>query len=311
MAFPLVGPKSQGFRTFFGTWVAPGARVTFLGPAGVFEDTFTENNRVATLNAALARCRSGKGDTVFGLPGYSETIDIADFTSSLVAGVQLVGLAPFNSSLMPQLNFSTTVSTVVLDLPNVSVRGFRFVPLIDAVANFIAVTAAGCKVTDCVFECGTSSALDVTQPVIIAAGADSFEFANNRMFSLSTATHTAGIIFTGASTGVDIHDNDIELSANGVITVGAFAVAQARIRNNIIKNRRAAGGPLVFITDTAGSDGVISNNYFGSVADITVVGGTIAASGSSNHGWRAFQNFGHDENVGTALVGGIGTGTIE
>lgn len=315
MGLPLVGQKAIGFRTFFGTWVSPGARVTFLGPAGVFEDTFTENNRVATLNAALARCRANKGDVIFALPGYSEDINAADFATSLVAGTNIVGVAPFNSSIMPTLSFSATTATFLLDVANVTLSGLRFVSTIDAVANYLTVSAANCKVSECVFDCGTSSALDVTAPVLVSAGADNFEFNGNRMFSLSTAVTTNGVLVNGACQGVNIHDNDFDLSISGatagVIEVGAFAVGQGRIARNYIKNRRAAAAVSIRLADTTGSEGVIYDNYMSVVPDITVIGGLISAAGSTNHQWRAFQNFGHDENIGTGVATGIGTGTIE
>jgi hypothetical protein len=315
MGLPLVGQKAIGFRTFFGTWVAPGSNVTFLGPAGVFESTFTENNRVSTLNAALARCRSGKNDVIIALPGYAETVSSADYATSLVAGTQLVAVPGLNSTQMPTLTFSATTSTFLLDVADVLISGFKFVPSIDAVANYLTVSAAGCKVMDCVFNCGTSSALDVTNPILVNAGSDDFEFGNNRLFSLSTAVNTNGLLVQGAIQGLSIHDNDFDLSisgaTSGVIEIGAFAVGQGRIMRNIIRNRRAAAAVGIRLADTAGSEGSIYDNYFNLAADVTVVGGTISAAGSSNHAWRAFQNFGHDENIGTALVGGIGTGTIE
>jgi hypothetical protein len=316
MGFPLVGQKAIGFRTMFGSWVSPGARVTFLGPAGIFEDTYTENNRVATLNAACARLRSGKNDVIIALPGYAETVDIADFATSLVTGSQLIGIAPFNSSLMPTLTFSATTSTILLDVANVQLSGFKFVSSVDAVANFLTVSGAGCKVSECVFDCGTSSALDVTTPVIVAAGADNFEFANNRMFSISTAVSTNGLSVTGAVAGLKVHDNDIDLTAggatNGIIDIGAFAVSQGRIYSNLIRNRRAAAAVAIRIADTAGSEGAIYDNYFSFAADVTALSAAISAATSVNHGWRAFQNFAHDENIMTGIVTQIGTGgTIE
>lgn len=315
MGLPLIGNKGSGFRSFLGTWLSPGAQVTFLGPAGVLSDSFTEPNRVPTLNAALSRIRPNKGDVILALPGYSETVSAADYASSLVAGTTLIGLPAVNNSQMPTLTFSATTSTILLDVADTVIQGFKFVPSVDAVANYLTVSAAGCKVLDCVFNCGTSSSLDVTSPILVSAGSDDFEFAGNRLFSLSTAVSTNGLLVQGALQGITIRDNDFDLTAggatNGVIEFGAFAIGQGRVMRNHIRNRRAAAAVAIRIADTAGSEGSIYDNYFNFAADITVVGGAISAAGSSNHAWRAFQNFGHDENAGTALVGGIGTATIE
>jgi hypothetical protein len=314
MGLPIVGQKALGFRTFFGTWVAPGARVTFLGPAGVFEDTFTENNRVATLNAALARCRSGKGDVIFVLPGYTEAINAADFATSLVAGTQIIGVAPFMSSIMPTWHFTATTATILLDVADVLVRGMKFTCGIDAVANYLTVSAAGCAVEDCYLQTGTSSSLDVTIPVIVAAGGNDFRFENNRVAGTSTAVNTNAISVTGAVDGLRIQYNDFDIQAagatNGVIEFSA-AATQFRIHKNNIVNRRATAAVSVRWTDVALS-GIISENNLAFAADITVASAALSAAGSTTHLVRAFDNLGHDENIGSAIASTIGAGaTIE
>lgn len=315
MGLPIVGQKALGFRTFFGTWVAPGARVTFLGPAGVFEDTFTENNRVSTLNAALARCRSGKGDVIFALPGYSESVSTADYASSLVAGTQLIGVAPSGSSLMPTLNFTATTATFLLDVADVLIKGFKFTCGIDAVANYLTVSAAGCAVEDCYLQTGTSSSLDVTIPVIVAAGGNDFRFENNRVAGTSTAVNTNAISVTGAVDGLRIQHNDFDIQAlgatNGVIEFSA-AATQFRIHKNNIVNRRGTAAVSIRWTDTAGLAGIISENNLAFTADVTVASAALSAAGSTNHAVRAFDNLGHDENIGSAIATTIGAGaTIE
>lgn len=305
MALPIVGQKALGFRTFFGTWVAPGARVTFLGPAGVFEDTFTENNRVGTLNAALARCRSNKGDVIFALPGYTEDVSSADYATSLVAGTNLVGVAAPNSGLMPTLNFTATTSTFLLDVANCAISGIKFTCGIDAVANYITASAAGCSILDCYFQTGTSSALDVTIPLIVAAGANDLRIQGNRFAGTSTAVNTNAISVTGAVDGLVITLNDFDIQAagatNGVIEFSA-AATQFRINNNTIVNRRAAAAVAIRWADLANLAGVIGENNLAFTADITVATAALSAAGTTNHAVRAFDNLGHDVNQGTAIA---------
>lgn len=313
MGLPLAGNKSVGFRTFFGSWIAPGGRVTFLGPAGVFEDTFTENNRVATIGAAAARCRSGKNDVIFVLPGYTESVTSANFVS-IVAGTQIIGVPPLNSGLMPTLTFTATTSTILLNTANVVLSGLKFACGIDAVANYVTVSAAGCVISDCYFQTGTSAALDVTIPLIVAAGADDLQVKNNRFAGTSTAVNTNAISVTGAVDGLRIEGNDFDIQAagatNGVIEFSA-AATQFRISKNNIVNRRAAAAVSIRWTDTAGLAGIISENNLAFTADVTVATAALSAAGSSNHAVRAFDNLGHDENIGTAITSSIGAGTIE
>jgi len=314
MSLPLIGQKTFGIRSLFGTWIMPGAQVTFLGPAGQFDSSFLENNRVTTLNAALARCRSGKGDIVFVLPGYSESVSAADYATSLVAGTQIVGLGPYMSSVMPTLNFTATTSTFLLDVNDVLIKGIKFTCGIDAVANYVTVSAQGCAMEDCYIQTGTSSALDVTTPIIVAAGGNDFRFERNRVAGTSTAVNTNAISVTGAVDGLVINNNDFDIQAagatNGVIEFSA-AATQFRISKNNIVNRRAAAAVAIRWTDTAGLAGIISENNLAFLADVTVASAALSAAGSSNHAVRAFDNLGHDENAGTAISSTIGTATIE
>lgn len=317
-ALPRVGNASVGLRTNYATLLPPGSKVAaYVG--AIQDDSLDAYSAstllVPTLQAGLGRCRSGKGDVVIVLPGHTETVSTADFFTNLVAGTQIIGAAAKNSSLMPTFTFSAIASTFLLDVADVGVTGLKFNSNIDAVANFITTSAAGCKILDCVFDAGTSSALDVANPIIVNAGSDNLEVAGNRIFSVSTAVATNGVLVSGACTGVSIHDNDFDLSISGatagLIEIGAFAVAEGRIANNYLKNRRAAAAVCIRLADTAGSEGAIFDNYMSVVPDITVIGGVISAAGSTNHAWRAFQNFGHDENIGTGVATGILTGTIE
>jgi hypothetical protein len=317
-ALPRVAASGVGIRTNYATLLPPGSKVAAY--VGAIQDDSLDAYAastllVPTLQAGLARCRSGKGDVVVVLPGHTETVSTADFFTNLVAGTQIIGVAQKNSSLMPTFTFSATAATFLLDVADVTVSGLKFVSSIDAVVNYLTTSAAGCKILDCVFDCGTSSALDVASPVLVNAGSDNLEIAFNRFTSLSTAVATNGVLVQGACQGVSIHDNDFDLSisgaTSGLIEFGAFAIGQGRVFNNSLKNRRAAAAVCMRIADTAGREGLIFDNYMAVVPDITVIGGLISAAGSTNHTWRAFQNYGHDENIGTAVVTGIGTGTIE
>lgn len=303
MTFPLVGQKTQGVRTLFGTWVAPGANVTFLGPAGVFADTYTENNRVATLQAALARCRSGKGDTIFVLPTYTESINAADFATNLVAGTNIVGLASFGNSNMPTLNFTATTATILLDVADVTLSGLKFTTGIDGLAGMLSVSAAGCSILDCYFQLGTSSAQDMVGAAVTVLNGNDCRIAGCRFASQTTAVCTNAIA-AGACDGLVIEDCDFDVQTSaatgGVIDISG-AVTQFRIRKNTIVNRRATAAVAIRWSDTANTAGTISQNDLAFTADITAATAALSAAGSANHQVRAFDNLVHDENQGTAI----------
>ncbi len=301
----------------WGTLVKPGGRVVaYVRSTGAQdgEDHFAASGLlVQTLQQGLARCRSGQNDVVIVLPGHAENVSTADFFTNLVAGTQIVGVAPFRSTVMPTLTFTATTATFLLDVANVSVYGIKFAVGIDAVANFMTVSAAGCRVEGCYVQTGTSSALDATIPLIVAAGADDFTVANCLFSGTSTAVNTNAISVTGAVNGFTCIQNDFDIQAlgatNGVIEFSA-AATQFRIARNNIVNRRATAAVAIRWTDVAAS-GIISENNLAFAADVTVASAALSAAGSTTHLVRAFDNLGHDENIGTAISSTIGAATIE
>lgn len=267
MGFPLVGLKTLGFRTFFGTWVAPGARVTFLGPAGVFEDTFTENNRVATLNAALARCRSGKGDVIFALPGYLENISTADYASSLVAGTKLVGLGVPGEASAPKLTWTAAAATFLLDVADVTIQNVTLDwSGINDVAAPMTVSAAGCQLlNNLIIVQNAAGSAGADQGVEVGVAGNGFRFNNNTALSSDEDEPLTGggiVEISGAANDIEITDN--YLCGAAAATVGLIRVSAAatnlRIKRNQCLNLETTSGAVAILVSSATAQGAITDN---------------------------------------------------
>lgn len=292
------------------TLIKPGGRVAaFVRSTGLQdgEDHFAQTGMlVTTLNAGLARCRSGQGDIVYVLPGHTENIATADAMSSLVAGTQIVGTGRPGASINPTLTWSAAAGTFLLDVADVSIQGLNLVfGGADNVTAPITVTGAGCSMVGNHINYGTTSALECAIGVTVHTGANDFLFAHNRCFSVGGAVSTNAVAITAAVSRCTIIGNDFDIEAagatNGVIDISAAAV-QVRIVGNLIVNRRATAAVAVRWTDTAALTGVIGKNYLGFTADVTVATAALSAAGTSNHAMRAFENLGHDENQGNAIA---------
>ena len=311
MAFPLVGQKNLGFRTFFGQWIAPGSRVTFLGPAGVFEDTFTENNRVSTLNAALARCRSGKNDVIIALPGYAENISTADYASSLVAGTRIVSAGRPGASNNPTLTWTATASTFLFDVADVHLIGFNLnFAGIDAVVAPITISAAGCVLADNLITLASGSA-GATTPITVAAGANNCSILDNKMLHTGTETEVNVISITGAVNNLEIAGNKISClltsATGGIIQIGE-AATNLDIHDNLFYNS-VEDGIAIRVADTFAATGWIYNN-FGKTID---AGGTVANTlkmvsfeGTTESLIGCFQNFSTDEATASGVISPAG-----
>lgn len=292
------------------TLIKPGGRVAaYVRSTGAQdgEDHFASSGMlVSTLNAGLARCRSGQGDIVYVLPGHTENIATADAMSNLVAGTQIIGTGRPGASNNATLTWSAVAGTFLLDVADVSIQGMNLVfGGADNVTAPITVTGAGCSMIGNFINYGTTSALECAIGVTVHTGAHDFVFAHNRCHSAGGAVSTNAVAITAAVNRCLILGNDFDIEAagatNGVVDISAAAV-QVRIVGNLIVNRRASAAVAVRWTDTAALTGVIAKNYLGFTADVTVATAALSAAGTSNHAMRAFENLGHDENQGAAIA---------
>jgi hypothetical protein len=241
-------PQGRGIKTDFGMLNPPGGRVVAYvhssGAAGV-RDSRLAKMVYTTLNAALALCESGKGDTVFVLPGHAENISSADQMSNLVAGTKIIGLG--EGSQMPTFTWTAATATFLLDVANVVLEGLRLNVSPDSgtttVAAPITVSAAGCAIRNCVWRTSVDANSLSTIPLTTTAAADDFEFSGNYMLGAVAGVQTTGIQFVGADR-LRFFNNFISLATSGVaVGVVRFlttASLDILMLKNVLKNSLAA-----------------------------------------------------------------------
>src|SRR4051812_44805907 len=62
---------------------------------------------VATIDYAIGLCAAGKGDTIYVLPGHTETIIAAAGVAADVASINIIGLGTGRNR--PRVNYTTAV----------------------------------------------------------------------------------------------------------------------------------------------------------------------------------------------------------
>lgn len=266
---PGVGNESIGQRTLYGTWLPPGARVAaYVGPQSDSTDAYVSSGLlVQTLNAGLARCRSGKGDVVVLLPGFTENISTADYASSLVAGTRIIGIGNPGETIHPTLTWTATASTFLLDVADVHIDNVTMnFAGIDNVVAPITVSAAGCTISNCkiVLQSAAASA-GCTAGVTVAAGATGFQFCGNTCLSDDEDEPlTAGgvVEISGAASNVTVFNNYMSFAA--AATIGGIRVSAAalnvKIQNNQLVNLETTSGDVNILISSATAMGVVSDN---------------------------------------------------
>lgn len=296
---PEVGNDSIGQRTLYGTWLPPGSRVAaYVGPQSDSTDAYVSSSLlVSTLAAGLARCRSGKGDTVVVLPGHTETVSTTTMMDNLVAGTNIVGAAAQGSSLMPTFTFAGTTNTSIWNITKNDVTManlfFKFNGA-DSIDSPLIVTGSGFNFLNNRVLMGSDTALDCDVGLTVHTGADNCRILNNYFYTTGTAVNTNSILVDAAVDSLHIGNNRFvcpATSTNGIVQIGSSTVVLTNLRvdNNVLYNK-STGTCTIGFTDAAHT-GMCFDNYSGSGGTTAFASFGIILAGTTNILVSFFQNF--------------------
>jgi len=252
-----------------------------------------------TVNAAFNACEANRGDKIFLLEGYTETISAADQWSNVKAGVRVIGLG--RATNRPKLTWSAAAATLLLDVANVTIENCQLELAGDpasvtalTVAAAITITGAGCGLYGNHFQVGVDVDQIITLGILVnaakveiigntfigdatakitAAGtvvrltaADQCKIQNN-WFSAALATVTDGVLetLTTASLELDISDNYFR--ANGASDTCAVDFGQALActgnlsRNQMVVDVDATATTVIFTVSATCNLDLGPNNY--------------------------------------------------
>ncbi len=276
-----------GVQTPFGIQLPPSGRVIYVRSTGVQTGDTPEiaKRLLPTLAAALARCRSGLGDTVVCLPGHSESVTDATMLTNLVAGTRVVGVG--TGSMTPTFRWTATASQWAINKADCSFRGLRLRLEGAAVVKAINITGANCALIDNDIEIGSTVTTNVAAIAVeVGTGADGCAIAKNRFRSTATSASTDCVLIVGTAVDrVSVIDNVMMAStttANGLIRCTA-AATNLYIARNAIYNSIAASVAGINFSNVAAT-GVCADNYITVLSTGAVSAGVtgITVGGTNN-----------------------------
>lgn len=285
----------------WGTFVKPGGRVAaYVRSTGAQdgEDHFAASGLlVTTIDAGLKRCRSGQNDIVFVLPGHAENVATANSWPSLVAGTQIIGVGGTGTTNAPTLTWTTTASTLTLNVANVTITGLTLAwNGIDALVTPMPVTAAGVAIVGNTIRAESASA-GALKGVEVSSAGSGFRFIGNSVLSadLTKLMTSSPVLISGAADDVIISDNYISSGNPGTSVLGLIAVTAAATNVRIVRNTliqlNTAGTALFTVTVGAvAATGVIAYNNSLIATDVTSTtsGVTVNAAAAATMG--VFEN---------------------
>lgn len=225
---------------------------------------------LATLDYAIGLCTASKGDTIYVMPGHTETIAAADGFDADVAGVRIIGLGW--GDLRPTFNFTATASDVAIGANNVWLENLRFVAGVSAVVRGVNIEGkVGVTFKNCEWYWGGTTGWDFVDSVILAAASSRATFDNCRFLAEpATAGAATAIKLSGASHNVVIKNNEFMGDYSTACVNNITTLSQGLMFiDNLVHNTDASEPYLEVITGTtgiiAGTRGLAS-------------GGTVAAN---------------------------------
>ena len=111
-----------------------------------------------TIDFAINQCVASRGDIIFVMPGYTETIPLATTLVPDVAGVAIIGLG--SGTLRPTLSLSAVASSIILSGENTIFKNFLLLAEQD---NTIMVEVTGSDIQVVDVECRSRIAATARQ----------------------------------------------------------------------------------------------------------------------------------------------------
>ena len=244
----------------------------------------------ATVDAAIGLCTANGGDTIYVLPGHTETVTATSIALD-VAGVNIVGLG--NGLNRPTFTFGAAVATITVSGANCSWKGCHFVANFDNVAAAFTLGAA----KDFVLEGNTfvdnSAALHFLSIVVTGTtdnACDGLTIVGNSWHGLAVAPAAAFSIL-GDLNFLKVTDNFVNMASTddegSFITLTADTVLSAQILRNthIVVGSTGATVGIFLTASSTDNTGIVAYNL---VSSLDTTGELIATAGT---GLKFFENY--------------------
>lgn len=311
---PTIGNQvtQPAIQEFGNLWQSiSGGNAFYVGTTAQIASISSNNGSIAgrsytDMNSALGQCVSGRGDTIYVLPGYTENVTATSWSNATANDVTVVGMG--RGSNRPSFTWTVAGSTIAPTGANFRITncilGLEPTTGTVTVTAPLVFTTAGCSITNCKIATGTDSSNKVTIGITCTAATD-FEFGNNVVRGAAAATMTTFLRLVNCANPY-VHDNDIicgtTSAAVGPIQELTTACTGINISNNTVQNNATSSTACITMA-LASTTGWIASNFCrnmtdGSNAQIVVTSGDV----------QLFQNYGVNNSNETGIL--LGTPSV-
>jgi len=257
----------QGQSTGARFWVHSGSGVDSAGYGS------SPDKPLATLDYAIGLCTANKGDTIYVLPGHTETFVATDGFDADVACIRIVGLGWGASR--PTFVFDHANAQANVGANSIWIENLRFVADVTAVTAAVQVEGKTDAVfRNCEWHWGGTTGDDLILSLELEAGSHRALVEGCTFYAEpAVAGAAAAIKLTGASNNVVIKNNVFGGDYSVACVQGATAASlELMFLDNLVHNLDA-GEPYLEVH--TGTTGVIANTR-GLASAATIAANAVA-----------------------------------
>ncbi len=249
-------------------WVNSSSVLAPGGISGSNGNDGTYTRPFATLDYAIGKCTASRGDTIYIMPGYTQSMTAADAVDVDVHGVRIIGLG--RGTLRPKFTYDNSAGEFVIGADNVRIENLWFVPSVTAVTHAIDVEsgATDAQIINCDFSGAEAAGTDEFNAAITVVDTADRGLIQGCYFN----SGAAGAIYAiSLNTPIDwqILDNvimgDYSTACIGTIT-GAGAGNNLMFRNVIMNGLPGDMNAVACFTQSAAGTWSVGANMF--MADV-------------------------------------------
>lgn len=197
----------------------------------------------SSIATALAACVASRGDIVFVLPNYTETVT-STITMSKI-GVSLIGLG--GRTQRPTITPNLSADCINITAAGCTVENIAFAaPLTDSQASDINVAAAFATIRDC-YHLGSVATENKTDIITVASGGDDLLVEGCRAFN-TVVDCVSWLSLEAAVARPIIRNNIVQGTFSTAALMDEATATLATIENNLFKNTKSATAVVTFTT---------------------------------------------------------------
>lgn len=223
----------------------------------------------STIAGAVTQCTAAAGDTIYVMPGHTETISSATALTLSVSGINIIGLGA--GALRPTITLDTaTTATINATAANITVKNMIFTAnFADIVSFFTLTTANNFTLDGCYFKATATNmnSLYVVDTNATSNDADGLTIKNCKWIEPDTAT-VSMVKMDGTNADVTMDNNFVQIGVNNNkpalmnVATGKVVTNLVMTNNRVFRlNTDTATGAILFHTDGSTNSGIVANNF--------------------------------------------------